>query len=276
MSHPYRLASVLFFLLVNISMTSNSWAQNTRDNPLLYEVLDRLQQLERELRQLRGDLEFIQHSQGRQTTTAATGTTNDSYMNQRLSDIEQRLIRLEGVLNGSSSARITKQNKEPTAQQSQQPPAATTPLARVASQTTPTPPNPQPTPDTKLASSAEQDAYNLALSRLRAGRYQQSANDFQTFINAYPASPLTSDAYYWLGESHYAKRDFKQAKQMFLLLGSRYPESDKLPDALLKLGYTYSELGDNDKARQVLQRLRSAFPGVPAANLAEKQLRRLP
>ena len=275
----------LAYLLLSTSIVGGtvSWAQTSRDNPLLYEVLDRLQQLERELRQLRGDLEFFQHSQRRDRTANANPTStvdaDSGYNEDRLNNIEQRLLSLERALAVTSSSATTKPNKEPIALQSQpqaraasskQPPAATTPLANVAVQQT------QPSPVTQSVSGAEQDAYNLALSRLRAGRYQQSSSDFQTFINTYPASPLLSDAYFWLGESHYAKRDFEQAKQMFLLLGSRYPESDKLPDALLKLGYTYSELGDNDKARQVLQRLRSAFPGVPAANLAEKHLSRLP
>ena len=206
-------------------------AQTAQQNPLLYEVLDRLEILERELRQLRGDLDRLQYQLGQSGQAgAATRRSEPALVPLPPQDSDVR-----GLADSNSSAAIV--FGQPSA--------------------------------------AEEESYELAFSRLREGQYQQAAAQFETFVNAYPRSSLTADAYYWLGESHYVNRDFEPAKQAFLTLGSRYPRSSKLPDALLKLGYIYSELGDTAKARQVLQKLITTFPQDHAAALAERQLRSL-
>jgi TolA-binding protein len=63
-------------------------AQNSRDNQLLYELLQRIELLEQELRQLRGDFELLQYQQQGQQA----GTTGDD---TRYQTLEKRLQRLE-------------------------------------------------------------------------------------------------------------------------------------------------------------------------------------
>lgn len=114
--------------------------------------------------------------------------------------------------------------------------------------------------------------YQLAFNQLKAGRFTESAQLFEGFIQKYPNNDLTDNAYYWLGESYYVSRNYPPALAAFQNLHQKFPLSDKLPDALLKIGYTYHELEDYVQAEQALQKVVNSFPGQPVARLAEKRL----
>jgi tol-pal system protein YbgF len=110
------------------------------------------------------------------------------------------------------------------------------------------------------------------LRRFGEGRYPQAINDFRGFLQTYPASPLASEAQYWLGESYYVVQDYDAARESFINLGLRYPNSERLPEALLKLGYVYEMQGDMGRAREVLQKLLQVYPETQAAGLAKQRL----
>lgn len=279
------IALLAVFIIGGMVYTAAANAQNARDNQLLYELLQRIELLERELRQLRGDFELLQYQQRQSPDAAGRGDIS-------LQEIEQRLLQLEQNSGGSrisesfpSSPPSSSQtfsgattDNPPTSTIIQSDPAGSAATAPVESLLPPVPSSgPQLQSRNALADlpEAEQEGYNVALERLRAGQYQQAINDFRAFIDTYPNSSLNDNAYYWLGEAYYISRDFDNAKQTYLALGSQYPSSEKLPDTLLKLGYVYSELGDYEKSKQVLNKLIEAFPGSNAANLAEKHLRLL-
>jgi tol-pal system protein YbgF len=261
-------------------------AQNTSDNALLYELLQRIELLERELRQLRGDLELFQYQQQRQTGSAQTDDARYQAIERRLQSLEQTLNAADISVSTPAQPPQTSSmdsaagnfNFNNDASSSTTSPQLTIPRPERSDDTLLPPPQPStstpsvsPTPD----QGPEQDAYKLALERLRAGNYQQAIASFESFIATYPNSALTGNAYYWLGEAHYINRDYEQAKQAFLTMGAQYSASDKLPDALLKLGYIYSELGEPARAKQVLSKLIEAFPRSNAANLAQKHMRLL-
>lgn len=235
-------------LLMMITMPSGSArAQTADENPLLYELLDRIELLEHELRQLRGDLELLQRE--RLQTRVQPPASDRGFDSDRAAESPVTVLP-----EGRDADIASSEPWDPSG-----PTLITAPEAR----------------DDSRFAAAEQGAYDLAFSRLRDGHYRQAAADFQAFIQRYPNSELIGDAYYWLGESYYVDRDFLQAKQAYLTLGSRYPDNPKLPDALLKLGYSYGELGDRAKARQVLEKLIGTFPASSAASLAEQHLQRL-
>lgn len=118
-------------------------------------------------------------------------------------------------------------------------------------------------------------AYNDAFAALKDGRYAESARRFQSFIDQYPGSELTGNAYYWLGESYYVTQNYKIAQQSFETLLQRYPSSQKAPDALLKVGYSQYELKQWDQAEATLNQVIQTYPDTTVARLAQGRLRAL-
>lgn len=121
----------------------------------------------------------------------------------------------------------------------------------------------------------EKAAYDQAFAALKDGRYAESARAFQGFIAQYPASELTSNAYYWLGESYYVTQNYPVSLDTFNKLLGQYPNSQKAPAALLKVGYCQYELRQWDAAEATLNQVVQKYPGTQEANLAQGRLRAL-
>ena len=121
----------------------------------------------------------------------------------------------------------------------------------------------------------DQAAYQAAFDLLRASRYEQAAEAFESFLTNYTNSPLADNAQYWLAETFYVRRDFEQALPAFQRVIEQYPQSAKIPDALLKIGFTQDELQRPEEARAALQRVTRESPDTTAARLATQRLERL-
>jgi tol-pal system protein YbgF len=122
---------------------------------------------------------------------------------------------------------------------------------------------------------AEASTYNEAFAALKDGRYAESARRFQTFIDQYPNSDLTGNAYYWLGESYYVTQNYRIAQESFQTLLQRHPNSQKAPDALLKVGYSQYEQKQWDQAEATLNDVVQKYPDTTVARLAQGRLRAL-
>jgi tol-pal system protein YbgF len=122
---------------------------------------------------------------------------------------------------------------------------------------------------------AEKRAYDEAFSALKDGRYAESARRFQSFIDQYPNTDLTGNAYYWLGESYYVTQNYRVALDTFNTLLSRFPQNQKAPDALLKTGYCQYELKQWDAAESTLNSVVETYPNTTVARLAQGRLRAL-
>lgn len=120
-----------------------------------------------------------------------------------------------------------------------------------------------------------QEDYDIAFAHLRAGRFLESARAFEDFIQTYPQNNLTDNAYYWLGESYYVKRQYPQALAAFQSLTTKFPDSSKASDSLLKIGYSYYEMDDLAKAETHLQLVTEKYPNTSIARLAKNRLLQL-
>lgn len=253
-----RLGALLFGYVLALSFSMQAAGQPPVDRQLLYELLNRIEQVEQELRQLRGDLEIYRYRQENQT--------------QRLESLEQRLQALDGQGGGVALSPPPLQELRESVTPGG-PPAAVVPPTYPEQPPVTEPGSPFPErPPGAAAPADEQTAYEAAFGMLREGRYEQAIDAFQNFLNAYPGSNLADDAQYWLGEAYYINRDFDKAKTALLAVGTNYPQSDKLPDTLLRLGFVYEELGDRRRAREVWQKLVQAYPDSQAASLAQRRL----
>lgn len=122
----------------------------------------------------------------------------------------------------------------------------------------------------------EQAAYDAAFNALKGGDYPRAIAGFRQFVETYPASPLASNAQYWLGEAHYVTREYQNAITAFQKVTTQWPDSRKAPDAMVKIGFTQAALGRNGDARVTLEEVVRKFPGTEAAQLATERLKRLP
>ncbi len=121
------------------------------------------------------------------------------------------------------------------------------------------------------AVSGEQAAYKAALDLVLAGKFDQGITLFNNFLQQYPNGRLAPNAYYWIGESQYAKQNYPDALLSFKQVSTAYPKHHKTADALLKAGMTYEKLGDLENARLQYQALMSDFPSSNAAKVARNK-----
>ncbi len=122
---------------------------------------------------------------------------------------------------------------------------------------------------------SEEVMYRAAADQLRIGRYEEAIAGFRTQLQQYPTGSLADNAQYWIGEAYYVTRQFDQAMAEFQRVPAEYPQSPKAADALLKIGYIQYERRQFAEARQTLNNLKSTWPDSPAARLADNRLRRM-
>lgn len=216
------------------------------------DLLNQIEQLRSEVQSLRDGIEQLQH-ENRQLQQR----NRDQYL-----DLDGRLNRLES---GQSPGEIdTGAAASPSAGAS-----AATPARTVTAPAG----NPAVGAAASLAQAGdERAAYDIAFDALKAGRYDQSAELFQAFIDTYPGGAYAPNALYWLGESYYATRNFGLAQEQFQALVGRYPTHDKAPGALLKLGLSQFGDGRVREAEATLQQVMSRYPNTDAARIAGDRL----
>lgn len=246
----------------------------------MYEILNRLEQLQSEVQTLTGKVEEQAYQNAELKKRLST----------MYSDFDERMQNVENKLDGTKPADAenstepeTSENDQPAQENAVAPEGAAAPEKSVDAETkpaesqdqvtekvqpsaTPQEAKPQPVPE------SENQEYRQAYDALRNGRTTQSIEAFNAFLEKYPSSQLASNAQYWLGEAYRVNQDSDSARKSFSKLIENYPDSAKIPDALLKLGYVEFDLNNMTKAREHLTQVTTNFPNTTAAHLASKKL----
>lgn len=227
-----------------------SLEQQVLNNQSNTDMLNQLNQLRTQVQALQSSVEQLQHENEQLKQTA-----KDQYL-----DLDSRLNRLEG---GAPMLPAAPAASAPA-------PAAAPPKPAVAASERP--PSVHGDAGSLAASGDERTAYNVAFDSLKAGKYDDSAQLFLSFIELYPNGVYTPNALYWLGESYYATRNFPLAETQFRDLISRYPTHDKASGGLLKIGLSQYGEGKVDQAQATLEQVVSTYPGTDAARTAQDRL----
>ena len=111
----------------------------------------------------------------------------------------------------------------------------------------------------------QRSRYDTAYNLFKDGSYVAAIAEFEAFIKQHPQSELAPAAAYWIGNSHYAQRDFDEAIAAQQWLIETYPASPKVPDALLNMASSQAEKGQGAAAQKTLQDLISRYPDSGAA-----------
>ena len=127
---------------------------------------------------------------------------------------------------------------------------------------------------TTAASSVEQIAYNAALSKVQTQPAAAIAQ-FRGFLKKHPQSPLAANAQYWLGEMMYSRRNYQGAIEEFVTVLQNYGASSKAPDAAMKLGMSFYEMKNWVYARRTLEDVMRNYPQSSAASIAQVRLAKM-
>ncbi len=109
-----------------------------------------------------------------------------------------------------------------------------------------------------LPAGTEREQYQFAYNLLRQDIAQAEAA-FTQFLEQHREGSLAGHAKYWLGETHYARRNYREAASVFLDAYTNYPDSSKASASLLKLGMSLSALGQTEVACTTFAELQANF-----------------
>ena len=107
---------------------------------------------------------------------------------------------------------------------------------------------------------SEEETYDAAFDLLKQSLYADAAVAFTQFIQRFPNSELTDDAWYWMGEARFVTREFSQSLEAFQNVINNFMDSPRIPASYLKVGYIQYEYGAYIKARETLNFVLSSFP----------------
>lgn len=120
---------------------------------------------------------------------------------------------------------------------------------------------------------APEALYGSAYDSLLGRRFGAAEAGFKLFLDRHDRHPLAGDAQYWLGETYYAQRDYKQAAQSFLKGYRSYPKGRKAPDTLLKLAMSLQQLGQKPQACTTFAEVTKQYP--TAANVRNEAIKEM-
>lgn len=254
--------------------TSTTTASSNSSAPsnLNWELMQKNQQLESDIRTLRGQLE----EQSNDIEQLKKDLAN------RYTDLDQRLELLNQKVDPESATPDNTANSDATTAGNTETPStdnkavnstASTNQVTPSSPTQVTQPVPSPVQNQSNPVELEKAAYTVALDAYKQGGAKKAIAPMQNFIKNHPNSVYTGNAYFWLAEFNLATDpvNYNEAKKNYNVVATQYPNSSKAPRALYQL---YSIAKDVDKntvsANQYKAKILSQYPKSEEAKFFNK------
>ena len=236
---------------------------------LNWELMQKNQQLENDIRTLRGQLEEQANDIEQLKKDLANRYTD---LDQRLELLHQKVdpdsATQDDSSNTTADSSATTNTSAPSSQPTDGNKVVAAPPTPTTSEQQPSTPvtNAQPTTVAQNQSNPlelEKAAYTVALDAYKQGGAKKAIAPMQNFIKNHPNSIYTGNAYFWLAEFHLATDpvNYNEAKKNYNIVANQYPNSSKAPRALYQL---YSIAKDVDKntasANQYKNKLLTQYP----------------
>ncbi|AZN64423.1 hypothetical protein CFH90_10450 [Acinetobacter johnsonii] len=237
------------------SIAVDTGASATATN-INWQIMQKNQQLESDLRSLRGKLE----EQDNEIAQLKHELEN------RYADLDQRLELLQQKVDPEAST-TTEDNQQDT------PPSNTT-ITNPSSNTTAAAVNKAPVVvSTQNTSELEKAAYTVALDAYKQGGAKKAIAPMQNFIKNNPNSVYISNAYFWLAEFNLAiePTNYAEAKKNYGIVANQYPNSSRAPRAVYQLYNIAKEVDKNStQANQYKAKLLKQYPKSEEASFFKK------
>lgn len=205
-----------------------------------WQLLQKNQQLESDIRGLRGKIE----EQDNEIQSLKSELAN------RYADLDQRLELLQQKIDPEQGTE--EDNQQDTAPSSG---AGNSKLSQAQTSTA--------SSSSAQPSELEKAAYTVALDAYKNGGAAKAIAPMQNFIKNNPNSVYISNAYFWLAEFNLSidPPNFTEAKRNYAIVADRYPNSAKAARALYQLYNVSSEVEKNKTlAAQYKSRLLKNYP----------------
>ena len=105
--------------------------------------------------------------------------------------------------------------------------------------------------------------YEQGFGEIKREDYAAAEKTFAAFMKQYPTHALAPNALYWLGETHYVRKQYDQAARVFAEAYQKFPGGPKGADNLLKLGMSLAGKGEKANACIALGQLKKEYPKGP-------------
>jgi tol-pal system protein YbgF len=132
-------------------------------------------------------------------------------------------------------------------------------------------PGPQTAPAPAL--SPEENLYESALAKFRAGKSEEALAGFKHFLGNHPKSKLADNAQFWVGECYFSLRQYEQAILAYQEVIKNYPEGNKVPSAMLRQALAFNEIKDTTSAKLLFKKIVKSYPNSSEAKIAEAKLK---
>lgn len=236
--------NILLPMAIAVLLSLNTLAAQAAPNSsVLQDLSQRLNMMGKEINQLRGENEKLNHQLEQLKRSQKKG----------FMAIDERLEKRQVAASKASQTKAQRNKVKKKA----------VPVRRAATKTSKRP-----------AANSEKVAYNHAYQTLKGNR-DAGIREFTLFLKKYPTSKLAENAHYWIGEAQYAKKNYRAAIDSFIVVLNKYKSGRKAPDAAVKLGYSFFALKDWTLARRTFNDVLRYFPKSNAAKLAKSRLNRM-
>ena len=113
-----------------------------------------------------------------------------------------------------------------------------------------------------LSENDYEESYGRSLRYYQDGSFDKAIGSFSEFVVSFPDAELTGNAFYWMGESYYAKEDFEEALLNFQKVLSDFPESGKYDASELKIEIINRALDKPEVAAPVQPDLQAIYSQI--------------
>jgi tol-pal system protein YbgF len=122
---------------------------------------------------------------------------------------------------------------------------------------------------------AEKKEFDAALAVFRTGDFAGAQASLLNFLRRYPTSGYAASSLFWIGNSQYATKDYKEAVINFRKLLNIAPQHARAPEAMLAISNCLVELKDMKAAKKAMEELISTYPSSDAAQTAKERIAKM-
>jgi tol-pal system protein YbgF len=102
--------------------------------------------------------------------------------------------------------------------------------------------------------------YEYAYGLLMKRNLPKAEAALKAFIANHPKHALADNATFWLGETYYTRKNYKEAIRIYYDAYKKYPKGNKAPAVLLKLGMSLATIGEKESACSAYDELAKSHP----------------